>query len=61
MYVEIIKSGVNKSCKAFLVRESYRDNGKVKKRTLCNITKLPTELQNIIIDYLKNSKKETKS
>ncbi len=31
-----------------LVRESYRDDGKVKKRTLANITHLPTAIQRSI-------------
>lgn len=31
-----------------LLRESYRDEGKVKKRTVANITHLPTDVQELI-------------
>ncbi len=42
MYVEKVKSRQrNKIYTATLIRESYRDKGKVKHRTLANISKLP--------------------
>ena len=39
MYVETIKN--RNSPPAILVRESFRQNGKVRKRTLANLSKLP--------------------
>lgn len=42
MYVEEVKSRKKgKVYRTFLVRESYRENGQVKHRTLANISKLP--------------------
>ncbi len=44
MYIEeIIKKQGSKVYKTILVRESYRDNGKVRHRTIANISKLPAE------------------
>ncbi len=45
MYVEIIhrKPG-HKLYRSFLVRESYRKDGKVRHRTICNISRLPPAL-----------------
>lgn len=44
MYVEEIKSLKNRKVyRTFLVRESYRENGRVKHRTLANISKLPLD------------------
>ena len=39
MYIEIIKN--RESPPAILLRESYRENGVVKKRTVANLTKWP--------------------
>jgi len=51
MYVETIKSKRgNKIYLTTLIRESYRQGGKVKHRTLSNISKLPQNL----IDQIKN-------
>ena len=42
MYLETIKSKrKGKTYTSHLVRETYRENGKVKHRTICNVTKLP--------------------
>ncbi len=41
MYIDTIPN--RSSPPAILLRESYRENGKVKKRTLANLSKLPTE------------------
>lgn len=44
MYFEEIKSKQKgKTYKSSLIRESYRENGKVKHRTICNLSKLPKE------------------
>lgn len=44
MYIEELKKRQgNKNYSSILIRESYRDNGKVKHRTIANITKLPAE------------------
>ena len=44
MYIEEIKKQQgNKVYTSILIRESYRDNGKVKHRTVANISKLPAE------------------
>jgi transposase len=44
MFIEVVKKvqGV-KTYKTILIRESYRDKGKVKHRTICNISKLPAK------------------
>ena len=42
MYVERVPN--RNSPPAVLLRESYREHGKVKKRTLANLSKLPTHL-----------------
>jgi hypothetical protein len=39
----------------FLVAQSYRQGGKVKKRTICNITHLPPHIQFLIEGPLKNN------
>ena len=41
MYIDIVPN--RSSPPAILLRESYRDQGKVKKRTLANLSKLPAE------------------
>jgi len=44
MYIaELKKKQGSKIYKTILIRESYRDNGKVKHRTIANISKLPAE------------------
>ena len=68
MYLEKVPN--RNSPPAVLVRESYREEGKVKKRTLANLSKLPPELiENIgkllkggkIIEEMANSFEITKS
>ncbi len=51
MYIERIPN--RNSPPAVLLRESYREGGKVKKRTLANLSKLPDE----VVDNLKLSLK----
>src|SRR5882757_3114091 len=41
MYIEVVPNRNSKPC--ILLRESYRDNGKVCKRTLANLSKLPKD------------------
>lgn len=41
MYIEVVPNRNSKPC--ILLRESYRDNGKVCKRTLANLSKLPPD------------------
>ena len=41
MYIEAVPN--RNSPPAILLRESYRENGKVRKRTLCNLSDWPTE------------------
>ena len=44
MYVGTVKSvKKGKSYFSYLIRESYRENGKVKHRTISNISKLPAD------------------
>ena len=40
MYIEAVPN--RNSPPAILLRESYRENGKVRKRTLCNLSDWPT-------------------
>ena len=42
MYIDVVPN--RQSPPAVLLRESYREHGKVKKRTLANLSKLPREL-----------------
>jgi hypothetical protein len=42
MYIETVPNRGSRP--AILLRESYRDGGKVKKRTLLNLTDFPTEI-----------------
>jgi len=42
MYIETVKNRNSPPC--ILLRESYRENGKVKKRTVANLTKWPEEM-----------------
>jgi transposase len=46
MYIESVPN--RRSPPAVLLRESYRENGKVKKRTLANLSKLPAEIVALI-------------
>ena len=46
MYIDTVPN--RKSPPAILLRESYRENGRVKKRTLANLSKLPTEVIELI-------------
>lgn len=59
MYVERVrkKQGA-KTYESVLIRESYRDGGKVKHRTVANITKLPKNLIRTIRMELKGEKGE---
>lgn len=57
MYVETIKSvKQSKTYYTYLVRESYRENGKVKHRTIANISKLPMNLIIQIKNHLSGNK-----
>jgi len=51
MYIATIPN--RNSPPAILLRESYRDNGKVKTRTLANLSKLPTEAIDALKQILK--------
>jgi len=42
MYIDIVPN--RKSPPAVLLREAYREGKKVRKRTLANLSKLPTEV-----------------
>lgn len=54
MYIEVLKKKQGtKTYKSVLIRESYRENGKVKHRTVANITKLPPEHIRILRNSLK--------
>lgn len=55
MYIEIVKNRNSPPC--ILLRESYRVNGKVCKRTLANLTALPKEM----IETLKGALNEKKA
>ena len=46
MYIDTVPN--RNSPPAILLRESYRENGKVKKRTLANLSKLPTAIIELI-------------
>jgi hypothetical protein len=46
MYIDTVPN--RNSPPAILLRESYRENGKVKKRTLANVTKLPAHIIELI-------------
>lgn len=54
MYIESVPN--RKSPPATLLRESYRENGKVKKRTLANLSHLPLSAIDIIRLALRNEK-----
>ena len=42
MYIDVVPNRNSPPC--VLLRESYRDGGKVRKRTLANLSKLPTQI-----------------
>ncbi len=52
MHIESVKNRSSPPC--ILLRESYREGGKVKKRTLANLTDWPPELLAAFSDMLKN-------
>ena len=52
MYVESVKN--RNSPPAILVRESYRQDGKVKKRTIANISKLPKDAIETLRSHFRN-------
>ena len=54
MYIDIVPN--RKSPPAVLLRESYREDGKVKKRTLANLSALPMEQVELIQRSLKGEK-----
>lgn len=57
MYIVEVKSKKNgKSYKSTLIRESYRADGKVKNRTVANVSSLPADLINSIRSFLKGEK-----
>jgi transposase len=53
MYIDTVPN--RQSPPAILLRESYRENGKVKKRTLANLSKLPAEIIALIRQALAGS------
>lgn len=56
MYFEQIKSVINgKAYTSKLIRESYRKNGKVQHRTICNLSKMPDHLVRLVQDGLKGN------
>ena len=57
MYIDTIPN--RNSPPAVLVRESYREGGKVKKRTVANISKLPTNVINTIKATLAGKREES--
>ena len=59
MYITEVKSeNKGKEYKSILIRESYRDNGEVKNRTIANISKLPPELIRNIKSFLRGQQGE---
>ncbi len=54
MYIATIPN--RNSPPAILLRESYRDNGKVKSRTLANLSKLPAESIEVLRRSLKGER-----
>ena len=53
MFVDVIPNC--KSPPAILIRQSYREGGKVKKRTLANISKLPPDAVEKIREILRGA------
>jgi transposase len=61
MFIEELKKSQGaKTYKSVLIRESYRENGKVKHRTISNITKLPPEHIKALKKSLKGEKGDFK-
>ena len=54
MYIESVPN--RNSPPAILLRESYRDGGKIKKRTIANLSDWPTELVEGLRTLLKGGK-----
>jgi hypothetical protein len=54
MYIESVPN--RNSPPAILLRESYRDGGKIKKRTIANLSELPTEIVEGLRTLLKGGK-----
>jgi len=54
MYIESVPN--RNSPPAILLRESYRDGGKIKKRTIANLSNWPTELVEGLRTLLKGGK-----
>jgi len=63
MYIDrsTLKTSSGKSHTRVLLRESYREKGKVKKRTLANLTALPEQLINVIKSFLSGKPKSEES
>ena len=54
MYIESVPN--RNSPPAILLRESYRDGGKIKKRTIANLSQWPTEIVEGLRTLLKGGK-----
>jgi len=54
MYIESVPN--RNSPPAILLRESYRDGGKIKKRTIANLSSWPTEIVEGLRTLLKGGK-----
>ena len=59
MHIETVKNRTSPPC--ILLRESYREGGKVKKRTLANLTQWPPEVLAAFSQVLKTHRKGGKS
>lgn len=54
MYVDKVKTKINgKPYVSVLLRESYREGGKVKKRTIANLSRLPSHIVDVVAGMLK--------
>ncbi len=53
MFVDVVPN--RRSPPTILIRQSYREGGKVKKRTLANISKLPPETVEKIREILRGA------
>ena len=54
MYIDSVPN--RSSPPAVLLRESYRDSGRVKKRTLANLSKLPTDAIQVLRRVLRGER-----
>jgi hypothetical protein len=54
MYIEVVKNRSSPPC--VLLRESYRENGRVRKRTVCNVTHWDPELVEALRALLKGGR-----